>query len=134
MIKTVLGCDTVACGVSFCSEWEETLQSPPVVVLMSAIWRFLSKNIHFYWHILLPYLLRLNSLFLIFSRIWFPATPGLSSSRRQCRFLSCVVTASNLFKQLCCGTLGLKPPSYIQYVIGYQKSCMLIWHSIFCYL
>lgn len=37
------------------------------------------------------------------------------------------------FKELRCG-LGLKHASRIQYVIVYQKSCILIWNSISCYL
>lgn len=43
------------------------------------IWIFLSQKIHFHWCILFHYLLKLNRLFLISSKIWLPATPGLSS-------------------------------------------------------
>lgn len=34
MIKSVLGCDTVPCEVTFCSEWKVAFRSPLVVIIM----------------------------------------------------------------------------------------------------
>lgn len=69
------------------------------------------------------------------TRVDYETQKKMRRSRRQCRVLAYIVIASNpfnfsSFKELCCATLGLKHLSYIQYVIVYQKNCMLIWHSI----
>lgn len=59
--------------------------------------------------------------------------------RRQCRFLAYIVIVEILstfilLKSYVVVHLGLKRASCIQYVIVNQKSCMLIWDSISCYL
>lgn len=72
-------------------------------------------------------------------RVDYDSLKKMRRIRRQCSFLAYIVIASNpfnfsSFKELRCGTFGLKHLSYIQYIILYHKSCVLIWHSIFCYL
>lgn len=72
-------------------------------------------------------------------RIDYEALKKMRRSRRLYRFLAYIGITSNPFnfpslKEFCCRTSGLKHSSYIQYIIIYQKSCMLIWQSNFCYL
>lgn len=72
-------------------------------------------------------------------RIAYESLKKMRRSRRPCRFMACIGIASNPFnfpslEELCYRTSGLKHSSFIQYVIVYQKSCMLIRQSNFCYL